>query len=440
MEINTIDEVIFKAIEEVRNRKHQRPDKESITRFLTSGKGLDFIVPFLLNSIDKLLANGSIVIKKQNGKDSFYQSDDISSHPENVSVDDLDDSDDDLEITFANETTQTNPMPPCDGRLEMIKSFGQMAESVNSLNSLIQQEREKSGSLLYENFSLMQRNQELEVKIENLLASQKQSEGSQSTRAITIRSDLIQTAEKKHKEANKESLSNNETSNKENQEHEQKNKAMNRLDEQQQTSNTGKTSNVNKRKNRGKNQPNKQAIKSGGTQRGNSKAEAQNTEKIQVLIVGDSQLRNVKGEKLSNDNRDIEIRCKPGLRIEQTSAQVGKTDSDVIVVHVGTNNVKSYSPQKLANEIGNTLEKIQTDNPSAKIAFSSIFKRKDDQSLNTIIQKVNDLVAEALGLKGMDFIENKNIIYSNLATDGLHLNNGGVRRFSGNLSSFVKYC
>ena len=117
-------------------------------------------------------------------------------------------------------------------------------------------------------------------------------------------------------------------------------------------------------------------MKSGGTQRGNSKVEAQNTEKIQVLIVGDSLLRNVNGEKLSNDNRDIEIRCKPGLRIEQTSAQVRKTDSDVIVVHVGTNNVKSYSQQKLANEIGNT-----------------IFKRKDDQSLNTKIQKVNDLVA-----------------------------------------------
>ena len=53
---------------------------------------------------------------------------------------------------------------------------------------------------------------------------------------------------------------------------------------------------------------------------------------------------------------------------------------------------------------------------------------------------MNGLVAEALGLKGMDFIENKNIIYCNLATDGLHLNNGGVHRFSGNLSSFVKYC
>lgn len=34
----------------------------------------------------------------------------------------------------------------------------------------------------------------------------------------------------------------------------------------------------------------------------------------------------------------------------------------------------------------------------------------------------------------MKSIENKNIIYSNLATDGLHLNNGGVCRFSGNLN------
>ena len=72
----------------------------------------------------------------------------------------------------------------------------------------------------------------------------------------------------------------------------------------------------------------------------------------------------------------MEIRLKPGLRIEQTSAQVGKTDSDVIVVHVGTNNVKTYSPQKLAIEIVNTLEKVQTDNSAAKIAFSLIFKEK----------------------------------------------------------------
>ena len=40
----------------------------------------------------------------------------------------------------------------------------------------------------------------------------------------------------------------------------------------------------------------------------------------------------------------------------------------------------------------------------------------------------------------MGFTNNDNIIYSNLWKDGLHLNDGGVRNFSGNLSTFIEYC
>ena len=79
-----------------------------------------------------------------------------------------------------------------------------MADSGNTLNSLLQLEREENGSPLVGNSSLIQRNEELEVKIENLLVSQKKGDESQSTRFITIRSDLIQIAEKQHNEANKE--------------------------------------------------------------------------------------------------------------------------------------------------------------------------------------------------------------------------------------------
>ena len=39
----------------------------------------------------------------------------VPSHLENVSEDDSDG----LEITFANEIINTNPMQPCDGRLEL---------------------------------------------------------------------------------------------------------------------------------------------------------------------------------------------------------------------------------------------------------------------------------------------------------------------------------
>ena len=32
-----------------------------------------------------------------------------------------------------------------------------------------------------------------------------------------------------------------------------------------------------------------------------------------------------------------------------------------------------------------------------------------------------------------------NILFSNLKSDGLHLNEGGVRKFAGNLNKFIKY-
>ena len=40
----------------------------------------------------------------------------------------------------------------------------------------------------------------------------------------------------------------------------------------------------------------------------------------------------------------------------------------------------------------------------------------------------------------MDIIDNKNIMHSNLWNDGLHLNDGEVRKYSANVSKFAKYC
>ena len=43
-------------------------------------------------------------------------------------------------------------------------------------------------------------------------------------------------------------------------------------------------------------------------------------------------------------------------------------------------------------------------------------------------------------MHGFDIIPNENILYSNLNNDDLHLNEGGVRKFAGNLLQFIKYC
>ena len=51
-----------------------------------------------------------------------------------------------------------------------------------------------------------------------------------------------------------------------------------------------------------------------------------------------------------------------GLRIKQAVAKAGETDKDVIIVHAGTNNLSTTSPDQLSKEVPDTLQKIQENN------------------------------------------------------------------------------
>ena len=86
------------------------------------------------------------------------------------------------------------------------------------------------------------------------------------------------------------------------------------------------------------------------------------------------------------------------------------------------------------------LNQIQKHNPKSRIAFSSIFKRKDDMSVNAKAMKVNNLLAKELAINGLDMIDNSNVTFRNLWKDGLHISDGGARKFSGNVGKFIKYC
>ena len=111
------------------------------------------------------------------------------------------------------------------------------------------------------------------------------------------------------------------------------------------------------------------------------------------------------------------------MRLNQIVKSTGKTDSDVIIVHVGTNNLKASSPEELSTGKLTSLKKIQENNRDTKIAYSSIFRRKDE--LNKMAITVKKHVSDELRQNGFDFIDNDNIIYSNVACDGLHINTGG---------------
>ena len=161
--------------------------------------------------------------------------------------------------------------------------------------------------------------------------------------------------------------------------------------------------------------------------------------KIKITIVGDSQLRFLNTEKMSNSHHTVSKDFKPGMKIREAIQTTGKNDSDVIIIHASTNNVSKTSPEELSEEIMATLDKIQENNPRAKIVYSAAFRRKDSHELNAKICQVNKILSEEIPAHGFDIIPNENILFSNLSNDGLHLNEGGVRKFAGNLIPFIKY-
>ena len=65
----------------------------------------------------------------------------------------------------------------------------------------------------------------------------------------------------------------------------------------------------------------------------------ESNKRIKVTIIGDSQLLRLDEKKLSNKHREVKIQAKSGMRLNQIVKNTGKTDSDVVIIHVGTNNL-----------------------------------------------------------------------------------------------------
>ena len=87
------------------------------------------------------------------------------------------------------------------------------------------------------------------------------------------------------------------------------------------------------------------------------KAENQSTEKNKrkpkIFLVGDSMVRDIKGWLLSR-NKTVKVRGFPGSTTEDMESfliPLLKRKPDQILLHVGTNDLKSYSPQQVADKI-----------------------------------------------------------------------------------------
>ena len=81
--------------------------------------------------------------------------------------------------------------------------------------------------------------------------------------------------------------------------------------------------------------------------------------------------------KLCNDSRKVEKRAKGGMKIKDVVNKVGVCNSDVIIVHAGTCDIKAKTPEEFSDEIITALQAIKEPGTIApKLHFQAFCDEK----------------------------------------------------------------
>ena len=170
-------DVISKTIKELKEKYKQRPDRESTSRHLTARNGL--VMEVVLNTINNMIESKKIIVKKTiKGDDSFFlpvegllEATDKSINKKTTTQPSLATDVETRKATYRKTSKDLPLQLGSHAELGIISSpVLIMVESINYLNTMLQNERGKSANLQEENFSLRMAVKELEWKIERLIA------------------------------------------------------------------------------------------------------------------------------------------------------------------------------------------------------------------------------------------------------------------------------
>ena len=162
-------------------------------------------------------------------------------------------------------------------------------------------------------------------------------------------------------------------------------------------------------------------------------------EKAKVVLVGDSMTKFIQPKKLSR-NHHVSSHSFPGATVEDMHDFIKpllRRKPEKVILHVGTNNVKNDNPKRIKGKITELVDAIRKEQPTVKIAFSSIVHRTDDRSLNRCIDQVNRSMESFSTQSGVDYISQGNISEDCLNSGGLHLNRRGVFNFASNFRKYL---
>ena len=155
------------------------------------------------------------------------------------------------------------------------------------------------------------------------------------------------------------------------------------------------------------------------------------------LIVGDSMIAGLREGKLSR-NRKVKVRFFPGAKMTDFYyylVPLLKKKPDNIILHFVTNDAPYKNEDELYKELKSIKDFLKKRHPSCKVYISAPILRSDNKNANSILKKYVD---KRKVVEEKSVILHDNILSSHLNKDGLHLNSYGIVKLAENFISRIR--
>jgi hypothetical protein len=179
-----------------------------------------------------------------------------------------------------------------------------------------------------------------------------------------------------------------------------------------------------------------------GRQKSSSVSQRQDSQhqkaRPQVVILGDSISKRINAQRLSRTAK-VDNLSMSGRRVEHIyeDIMVNKllvSSADSIIVHVGTNNLKSDSVDLIKRKLVTLCDKLKAEvSSNCEVALSSIIPRPDMPSK---VDLVNEIMHDICENNRWEYIDNTSV--RNLMEDRLHPDNKGLSFLARNYQDFLR--
>ena len=168
----------------------------------------------------------------------------------------------------------------------------------------------------------------------------------------------------------------------------------------------------------------------------NMQIEQPQAEQLTTLLIGDSMVKNIQGRKLGKVvGHRVVVKSFSGANTRAMSDYLKpnlELNSDQVILHVGTNDLKKKEPQEVAEAIVDLARQVERSS-DAKVVISELVCRRD--KLNEQVKAVNKRLKRYCQQKEWKLIQHNNVTEKGLNMGGLHLNPEGNQRFFNNFKS-----